>query len=457
MKGIFAQLVVIGLVAILLMCGALKVFTAWHMTVPQQVAMVILLMAATLWISEIVPLFVTSFVILAMAITWLQSAMLADHMQVVQATFLAPFFSDIILLFLGGFVLSAAMHKYGIDEQMALWVIAKTGSSTPKLIMGIMCITAFLSMWLSNTATAAMMLALCLPIVRALPAEDRYRKAILLAVPFAANVGGLGTPIGSPPNAIAMQYMKQLGVAPSFGGWMVIGIPMVAIMLVISWVVLMLLYRGSSQRIVLDKSQHQASHSPRYYIVIGVTLLTAVGWLTGSWHHYSSGTVALLPVLVLFGCRILTAQDFRALSWDILIVMGGGLCLGTVIAVSGLADWIITRVPTEGLSPQVMIIVLGIVACGMSSVMSNTAAANLLMPMVIGLGAESVSPLLIAVAFCCSVAMVLPISTPPNAIAFSSGQIDVKDMMKPGLALTVIGVALTISFGYWWWGLVGLI
>ena len=456
MKSVKANLAVITLLAVFLLCGAMNVFDSWEMTQSQQVALVILLIAATLWISEIIPLFVTSFVILALAVTWLQSVMLANQMQVTQSVFLASFFSDIILLFLGGFVLSAALHKYGIDQELAQWVIAKTGSSTPKLIMGIMGITAFLSMWLSNTATAAMMLALCLPIVRALPEGDRYRKAILLAVPFSANVGGLGTPIGTPPNALAIQYMKQLDIAPSFGGWMVIGIPMVAVMLAIAWLILVLLYRGSSQEIVLDRPQQPTKQSPRRYLVIGITLLTALGWLTSTWHPYSSGTVALLPVLVFFGGRILTAQDFRNLSWDVLMVMGGGLCLGKVIAVSTLADWIIGSVPTEELGPVLMIVMFGMVACVMSCVMSNTATANLIMPMIIGLGAEIVSPLMLAVAFCCSMAMALPISTPPNAITFSSGQIAVKDMMKPGLALTAIGAVLTFTFGYWWWGVVGL-
>ena len=142
--------------------------------------------------------------------------MRANQMEIENSVFLSQFFSDIILLFLGGFVLSAALHKLRLDEWLARWMIRRTGKSIPKLMIGVMVITAFLSMWLSNTATAAMMLALVIPIAGRLPEGDRYRQALLLCVPFSANIGGLGTPIGSPPNAIAMQYMQQADLDPGF-------------------------------------------------------------------------------------------------------------------------------------------------------------------------------------------------------------------------------------------------
>ncbi|MHC4422841.1 MAG: SLC13 family permease, partial [Planctomycetota bacterium] len=231
MKKPVTGMVVVAVVALLVLCRVLGVFGAWGMPGPSQVALVILLIAAVLWVSEVIPLFVTSFVILALSVTWLRGTMTAEAMEAEAAEFMAPFFSDIILLFLGGFVLSAALHKYELDERLARGVIKRCGRSVPKLIFAVMCVTAFLSMWLSNTAATAMMLALCLPILGALPAGDRYRTALLLAVPFAANVGGLGTPIGSPPNAIAIQYMDEMGIAPSFLTWMMMGLPLVLVML----------------------------------------------------------------------------------------------------------------------------------------------------------------------------------------------------------------------------------
>jgi sodium-dependent dicarboxylate transporter 2/3/5 len=305
-----------------------------------------------------------------------------------------------------------------------------------------------------------MMLALCLPILQALPAGDRYRTAILLAVPFSANVGGLGTPIGSPPNAIAIQYMADMGIAPSFLTWMMMGVPLVLVMLVIIWGLLMAMYRGRAVAVTLE-SAAESDHPIAARVVVVVALVTAAGWLTGAWHSLSAGTVALIPVLVLFGGRLLSVNDLRALSWDVLLLMGGGLCLGHGVAVSGLAEWIVARVPAEAQSVTLLIVVFGVVACLMSSVMSNTAAANLLLPILVGLSVSPLPPVLVTVAFACSLAMALPISTPPNAIAFASGELRAADMLKPGLILTIVGLALTFTLltftlGRWWWDVTGL-
>lgn len=431
-------------------------FAAWQMPPAAEIAFVMLIVAATLWISEAIPLFVTSFVILLLGLLWLAPVMRAGGESISDTELLAPFFSDIILLFLGGFILSLALHKFRLDEKLARLIISKTGHSVPLLLMGIMAVTAVLSMWLSNTATAAMMLALCLPIVRRFPEEDCYRKAILLSVPFAANVGGLGTPIGSPPNAIAMQYMSQGGFAPSFATWMLIGVPGVLVTLVVAWGVLMVLVRGKQKSIELEIETQSIQFSPSVITVIAIALVTVLGWITGGLHGASPGTVAILPVVVLFGTKILTIGDLKMLSWDVLLMMGGGLCLGKSIAVSGLAAWIVALLPVEQSGWFVLILLFAPAACLMSSVMSNTATANLLMPIILGLGAEHMSPILMSVAFACTLAMPLPVSTPPNAIAFSSGELTVKDMLVPGAVITIIGLTLALTVGLWYWELVGL-
>ncbi|MHC4220547.1 MAG: SLC13 family permease [Planctomycetota bacterium] len=449
-------IVALALVAVLVLGVLLGVLDGWGIPGPSQVSLTILLIAAVLWVSEVIPLFVTSFVILALSVTWLRGAMAADGLHAEAGEFMAPFFSDIILLFLGGFVLAAGLHKYEIDQRLARRVIERAGGSMPRLIFSVMCVTAFLSMWLSNTAATAMMLALCLPIVGGLPAGDRYRTAILLAVPFSANVGGLGTPIGSPPNAIAMQYLAGVGQAPTFLTWMMMGVPLVVVMLGITWAVLMVFYRGRA--VPLPPESAPAADRPLGAgVVIAVALITVTGWLTGALTGLSAGTVALFPVLVLFGIRLLNVQDLRSLSWDVLLLMGGGLCLGHGIAASGLAEWIVARVPAEAQSVTVLIIVFGVVACLMSTVMSNTAAANLLLPILAGLSVTPLPPVLVSVAFACSLAMALPISTPPNAIAFSSGELRAVDLLRPGLILTIIGLVLTFTLGRWWWGVAGLV
>jgi sodium-dependent dicarboxylate transporter 2/3/5 len=281
-------------------------------------------------------------------------------------------------------------------------------------------------------------------------------KAIVLSVPFAANVGGLGTPIGSPPNAIAMQYMSEQGIAPSFAQWMMIGVPGVVAMLALAWVVLLFFFRGDGEP--LPKLDHQVNIKidRKFWTIVITVVVTAIGWMTSATHGLSSGTIALIPVLVFFGLGVLDKKDLRNMSWDVLLMMGGGLCLGSVIANSGLADWMVHQLPVDGVSTFWLTVLFGFVACFMSSVMSHTAAANLLMPIIIGVSVGSASPIMIGAAFSCSLAMPLPVSTPPNAMAFSSGQISVIDMAKPGIILTLLGVTLAMTTGYWWWQTVGI-
>lgn len=422
----------------------------------EAIALAILVIAATLWVTEAVPLFVTSLVILFLSIVWLLPNMQLENEAVSKDLFLSPFFSDIILLFLGGFVLSAAMHKHRLDEWLAAKIIAATNGSPGRLLFGIMFVTAALSMWLSNTATAAMMMALVLPLASSLPETDRFRKGLLLGIPFAANIGGLGTPIGSPPNAIAMQYMASEGIGPNFGTWMLIGIPGTLSMLLLAWGLLRVLFPAQLKELPSQTEQIELRVNWQLQLVLVVVAVTVLGWVTSSLHGLSSGTIALIPLLVLFGSRVLNAKEIRGLSWDVLILMGGGLCLGVVISESGLATWLTGRLPVDGLSPYGVMLVFGVAACIMSSVMSNTATANLVMPILLGLSIEPVSPLLVGVAFACSLAMPLPVSTPPNAMAFSSDQLTVSDMVKPGLILTIIGVALAFTVGYAWWMVVGI-
>lgn len=426
------------------------------MTQPGYIALAILAIAATLWITEAIPLFVTSLSVLFLSIVWLVPCMKANGIDANGKMFLSPFFSDVIVLFLGGFALSAALHKRQIDEWLAARIIAKTGSSLPKLLLGIMAVTAFLSMWLSNTATAAMMLAMVLPIAAQMGESDLRSKALLLSVPFAANIGGLGTPIGSPPNAIAMQYMTGIGIAPSFTQWMIIGLPGVFIMLGLTWMLLLAFYRGSN--VPMPEFNHTVTlRKDRSFVIIVLTvLLTAAGWMTTGIHGYSSGTVGMIPLLIFFGSGVLNAGDLRNMSWEVLLMMGGGLCLGAVINQSGLADWLVSQLPVSGFSSFQLTLLFGTVACVMSSLMSNTATANLLLPIIIGMTVDPVSPLMIGTAFGCSLAMPLPISTPPNAMAFSSGKINLMDMAKPGVLITMSGIALALTTGYAWWKLMGL-
>jgi sodium-dependent dicarboxylate transporter 2/3/5 len=426
------------------------------MAPPAQVAAVLLLTAAALWITEAVPLFVTSFFLLAASICWLGPTLEAHGTPTPDAAFTAPFFSDVTLLFLGGFTLAAGLQRFQLDERLARGIIARTGHAVPLLLAGVMGITAALSLVLSNTATAAMMLTLVGPIRDALPPGDRYRVAFALAVPFAANIGGLGTPIGSPPNALALAAMQEGGYAPSFGRWLLIGIPGVLLMLGVLWVVLMALYRGQTHSLPAPPPRRAEPLSHGARLVLATAALTALGWITADLHGLSTGTVALLPPAVLFGAGILNARDLRALPWDVLLMLGGGLLLGRVMEISGLASWLLSVLPLPEDSLFLLVAVFGAAACLMSSVMSNTATANLIIPIAASLHVEGRAPILVAIAFACSLAMPLPVSTPPNAMAFGSGDLTTAQFVRPGLAVTLIGLVLALTAGLAWWDLVGI-
>ena len=236
------------LVGIFLATVASDVLSAWELTKTEQVALFILMTAATLWITEAVPLFVTSLMVLFLSIVWLAPAMRMEGKSIETSVFMGQFFSDIIVLFLGGFVLSAALNKLRLNEWLARLIIRRAGASVPTLMLGVMSITAFFSMWLSNTAAAAMMLALVIPITNRLPAGDRYRKGLLLSISFAPTSADWVRRLGVRPTLLPRKYLKQIGQAPSFGMWMLIAIPLVLVMLGLAWTVLRVLFRGKRVR-----------------------------------------------------------------------------------------------------------------------------------------------------------------------------------------------------------------
>jgi len=410
---------------------------------PAGVTLSVLAVAGLLWTTEALPLFVTSFLVLFLNLALLSPAL----PEVDGERFIAPFFSNVVLLFLGGFVLSAGLQKHGLGRRIAIWVLDRTGPRPHRVLAGFMGTTAVLSMWMSNTATTAMMLGLAAPILDDLDEDEPYRTALLLGVAFAANLGGLGTPIGTPANAIAMQYLDQAGLRMSFLGWLGMALPMLSVLLVFAWWLLARSFPPKSNKLALGLERRALSAQAP--LVGGTALVTILGWLTGDLHGLSSGTVALIPVLVLFGSRALETSDFRSLPWDVLMLAGGGLSLGVAVSSSGLAEDIVGLVPTQA-AGLVVAASFAVLACAVSTVMSNTATANLLIPVALGLPSAMVKAVLVGVAMACSVSMTLPVTTPPNAMAFASGRLEVRDMIRFGGLLSVLGVgAILLSSLVW--------
>lgn len=401
----------------------------------------IFVLAAVFWITEAIPLYVTSFVIL-----FLETILLSTP-EIPYKIFVYPFFSPVIILFMGGYILSTALHKYKIDIILAKNILNTFGKKPAWITFGLMAVTAFLSMWMSNTATTAMMITVSLPIIYSLDKDDNFRKLIILSIPFAANLGGMATPIGTPPNAIALETLRNLpGVgAISFLGWMKFGLPVSIILLFIAWIVLLLFFKPKLNSYSFDVTiENKLSNKSKFVIVI--TVITILLWLTSFKHKLPDAVTALLPIIIFLAFGILNAKDFRSIGWDVLMLLGGGLSLGVAMTKSGLSTWLIAQISFDSLPDFAALGIISTITITLSSFMSNTATTNLLMPIVTKI--PTIAPLAaaIATALAASCAMVLPISTPPNAIAYGSNELKVKDMVKAGIVIGIISLLVLILF-----------
>lgn len=417
---------------------------------PAEVTLGIMVAAAALWISEAVPLFVTSLVVLSLEIIFLAPLLGGDH-----AVFLNAFFSDVSLLFLGGFVLSAGIERVGLAERVAGVLVRVAGSSPSRVLLALMLATSVLGVWMSNTAACALMLGLATSVLARVPEGDGFRKALLVGIAFSANLGGLATPVSSPPNAIVMRYLSSLGAAPSFVDWIVIALPLLLLSQGLLLVFLVRWFPSQLERIEFAPPPQPFGRAQ--LLVLAVFALTVVGWVIGARVGLSPGTVALLPVVAFFATDLLRTPDLRALPWDVILLIGGGLALGSAVQQSGLAQWIAAQLPLHGLSPFFALGAVAAFAAALSSMMSNTATITLLAPIVVGLEGVNTTAALLVAAFACTLSMPLPVSTPPNAMAYGlrggdgrTGLMTARDMIVPGVLMTALGLFLLALLTQYW-------
>lgn len=421
----------------------------------------IFIVAALFWAFEVLPLYATSLLAIALMILVLATdgglaatlpglSPLPEGASISSKGFLAAFGSNIIILFMGGFLLSAALSKHQIDRAIAAKVIRPFTKNPMMLMYGVLLISAFFSMWMSNTATAAMMIAILRPILKQLPLEDAYHRGLVLAVPFGANIGGIGTPIGTPPNAVA--YAAINATVPgtiSFLQWMMIGVPLALIMLVL---VGQLLYRTHRPEAELKLPTIEGPKHISWCgkLTLSILISTVLLWLSGEWHGIGAGTVALLAAVALTALSVLDKHDVDSIDWNILILMWVGLAMGVGIEVSGLGALVasadLAGLPVGVLGLSTAVVVLSIV---LSTFMSNTATANLLVPVVLALGltVPERAQLAVLCALGCSFAMAMPVSTPPNAIAFATGEVRASTLFKLGGLVSLFSMIVLIM-GY---------
>ena len=298
-----------------------------------------------------------------------------------------------------------------------------------------------------------MMLTFLAPVLKALPADGKGKIGLALAIPIGANIGGIGTPIGTPPNAIALKFLNDpdgMNMGIGFGQWMMVMVPFTLVMLFFAWIVLRRLFPFKQKEIFLQiESHHQGSWRD---ILVYITFAVTVGlWLTDSITGVNANVVAMLPLGVLCIAGIITKRDLEQISWSILWMIAGAFALGVAMRQSGLAQNMIEAIPFSQWSPVAIIIGSGLLCYIMANFISHTATAALFVPILAIAGTSmadslsslgGVATLLIGVAICSSLAMVLPISTPPNALADATGFIKQKYMVKTGLIMGAVGLVL---------------
>lgn len=431
----------------------------------------IFLLAAFFWMFEPIPIYATSLVVVFLGVVLLSKQGLIFNTLTAEqalsqynfklgsaANYVATLADPIIILFLGGFMIADAAVKYDFDKNITRVMMKPFGEKPHFIMLGLMLVTGVLSAFMSNTATTAMMMTVILPFMASMEKSDKFRIALALCIPFAASIGGLATPIGSPPNAIVVAAAARAGFSISFAQWVILVAPLALIMLVITWGLLYFLYRPKVKNIKINQNS-QWVHSRKAWIFYLVFALTVIIWMSESLHGVSSNFVALIPITFLCVFEVIEVEDLRKLPWEVLWLVSGGIALGVYMSDTKLSNWLVSQINWSSMSSIYILAMFGIVGVSISNFMSNTVAATLLVPLAISIGvsqstttgAMNQTTLALIAGIGTSLAMVLPISTPPNAIAMATGIIKTGDMAKAGAIIGIIGVvlALILSLVYW--------
>ena len=421
--------------------------------------------AVVLWVTEAIPLYATAAVIIFSEIALISDEAIVSVANDFEAPAFASFYGalahPVLMLFLGGFFLADAAAKFRLDRNLAGVLLKPFGRKPASLIGGLMVITALLSMFMSNTATTAAMMAVILPVLATLAPADPLRTGLALSIPVAANIGGLGTPVGTPPNAIALGRLADEGIRIDFLTWMALAVPIVVVILGVAWVVIVRQFPAEATEVDVhiggdfDRSRHAVV----LYVTFAVTVIL---WLSEPVHGVPSTIVGFIPVVVLLAAGVMDSDDLRRVNWHVLWLVGGGIALGSGVAASGLDIWLVGLVNWSDLPRLALVGGLVLFALVMSTVISNSATANLLIPIGVSLAASNeidLDPALAAVviAAACSLAMALPVSTPPNAIAFATGTVATRDLARTGIVLGAIGVVLVAFVAPPLWEALGLL
>ena len=309
---------------------------------------------------------------------------------------MASFADPVVMLFIGGFILAIATTKAGLDVHLAKVLITPFGKKSEHILLGFMLVTALFSMFISNTATTAMMLTFLTPVFNQLPKEGKGRIAMALSIPVAANLGGMGTPIGTPPNTIALKYLNDpegLNMGIGFGQWMLFMVPLVIVLIFIAWWLLKTMFPFSQKTIELkiDGEMKRGRDTKIVIITLAVTILL---WMMDALTGINTYTVAFIPFMVFSMFGIITRYDLEEINWSVIWMVAGGFALGYAMNGSGLAALFVRAIPFAEFSPLLIVVLSGLLCYALSNLISHSATAALLMPiLVVGCTAMEEKPL----------------------------------------------------------------
>ncbi len=398
-----------------------------------------------LWISETAPPFVPTLLIWALIPIFLGGIDAKYSIENVLSWAVDP----VMALFFGGFTLGLATEAFGLDKRMARFAFRRAGGSFPKFLLLIIGLTAFLSMWLSNIGAAALILACLRPMLREFGEDHLMRRILLIGVALGADLGGIATPIGTGPNAIAVAYLAPV-THVSFINWMAFALPLTIGMLLVGFGLLWLRTRSISASWTKREANFKEALSgagegtdPAGQMgFLVVLVVTALLWLTEPIHKIPAAVIAIGSAAFIFLTGMLKKKDLLKLDWSTLLLIAGGITLGRLFEQSGLIKAIAANVPFHELDPRISLFVLCLASALLASLMSNTATAVLLIPLASALVQSPSTAILVAVSASFGIPFV--ISTPQNAMAFGEGGVKFGDMFWPGIVLMILG-SLVVS------------
>ena len=413
----------------------------------QLYVLFLMFFAIGLWITEAIPPFAVSLFIIAYLVFTLGNPNLNSAPEKIDR-YVNTFSSSIIWLLLGGFFMATAMTKTKLDQQLLRLTLKLSGTNPRNIIIAVMFVTMTVSMLMSNTATTAMVVAAIMPLIASL-GKTGVTKALLLGVSLAATVGGMGTIIGTPPNAIAAGLLDNSGSKINFLSWMLYGVPVAIALTAISCFVLLKVFVKKTPPVsfeFLNKQSSEATKEPTVQrrIVLVVIIVTILFWITSSVHGITVASISAIPIVVLTLTGVITGDDIRSLPWNILLLVAGGLSLGEALQSTELMSHYANQLKTMNVSSTVFMFVLAYATMIFSNIMSNSATATVLIPLAMAIVTGFESQAAIAIGLATSTALFLPVSTPANAIVYSTGMLEQKDFRIGGILIALLGPLLAV-------------